>query len=306
MLRTQETAFGNLVADIMLYAYQPCISYNIDCSLLCGGTIRSDTIYPPGKITLGDLLEIFPFNDTVVVIRITGKQLWDALESSVSMVPKQEGRFPIVSGLKIEYNPKAEPGSRLRNVWFTERRQPTPMEENGVDNDDDGSEGPGPYDIIGKLDFQKTYTVCTRNYMSSGYDGFTALAQPNTQFVIDDENGILLSTLIRRYFIGLYYIGVMKFNMSCEAKTKEAVLKAAATWKKLAETKREKTACKNISKRNIQDAFLSSGETIKVQGEDNDSSDTIDYEIDSKNNDFIKNWVTVAPMIEDRIVTVDF
>src|SRR4051812_13203440 len=88
MLRTQETAFGNFVADLMLYAYQPCIAQNIDCSLLCGGSIRSDSIYPPGEITLGDLLEIFPFEDPMVVVKISGQQLWDALESSVAMVPK--------------------------------------------------------------------------------------------------------------------------------------------------------------------------------------------------------------------------
>jgi len=106
----------------MLYAYRPCIRQNIDCSLLCGGTIRSDSVYGPGEVTLGDLLEIFPFEDTVVVIRITGQQLWDALESALSMVPKQEGRFPVVSGLKIEYNQKAEPGHRLRNIWLMEKK----------------------------------------------------------------------------------------------------------------------------------------------------------------------------------------
>ncbi|CAG8649887.1 5151_t:CDS:2 [Funneliformis caledonium] len=300
MLRTQETAFGNFVADLMLYAYQSC--YHIDCSMLCGGSVRSDAIYPPGEITLGDLLEIFPFEDTVVVIKITGQQLWDALENSVSMVPKQEGRFPIVSGLKIEYNQKADPGSRLRNVWLTERCQPTPMEESEKQNIDNDSEENVPYTIVEKLDLQKTYTVCTRGYMASGYDGFTALAKPTTQFLVDDENGILLSTLVRRYFLGLYYINAMKFNKSCEDRAKEAVLKAVATWKKLAETKREINAHKNVLSRNIQEALnFSLGETIEVN--DDDSSDS------SRNNDhtdFVKDWVTVAPMIEDRIVTVDF
>ncbi|CAG8689598.1 15429_t:CDS:2 [Funneliformis mosseae] len=300
MLRTQETAFGNFVADLMLYAYQSC--YHIDCSMLCGGSVRSDAIYPPGEITLGDLLEIFPFEDTVVVIKITGQQLWDALENSVSMVPKQEGRFPIVSGLKIEYNQKADPGSRLRNVWLTERCQPTPMEKSEKQNIDNDSEENVPYTIVEKLDLQKTYTVCTRGYMASGYDGFTALAKPTTQFLVDDENGILLSTLVRRYFLGLYYINAMKFNNSCEDRAKEAVLKAVATWKKLAETKREINAHKNVLSRNIQEALnFSLGETIEVN--DDDSSDS---SINNDHTDFVKDWVTVAPMIEDRIVTVDF
>ncbi|GBC00114.1 hypothetical protein RclHR1_03750013 [Rhizophagus clarus] len=303
-VRTRETAFGNFIADIMLYAYQPCI-HDIDCSVLCGGTIRSDSVYGPGEITLGDLLEIFPFEDTVVVIRITGQQLWDALESSLSKVPKQEGRFPVVSGLKIEYNPNAEPGHRLRNVWLTEK-SPNTSGKNVVESvESDHHEKPN---ILGKLDSQKTYTVCTRNYLASGYDGYTAFAKPNTQFLVDEENGILLSTLIRRYFLGLYYVNAIKFNMSCEARTKEAVSKALDTWKKLAEKGREKTAENHVSGRSIQHALnLSLGETVKRQDEESSNNDDIiDDEIDSKNRDFIKDWVTVAPILEDRIVTVDF
>ncbi|CAG8745435.1 1556_t:CDS:2, partial [Gigaspora rosea] len=219
------------------------------------------------------LLEIFPFEDTVVVIRVTGRQLWDVLQSAVSKVPKQEGRFPIVSGLKIEYNQNAEPGDRLRNVWLTERQI------DDEDEDENISDDPGPHRIIGKLDMQKTYTVCTRAYLASGNDGYKAFAEPTTQYLVDDENGVILSTLIRRYFIGLYYINAMKYNMSCKARTKEAVIKAANSWKKLAESKREKSAYGNISSRRI----------------------TVDSEL--KKVEFVKDWVTVAPMIEGRIVT---
>ncbi|CAG8524516.1 10495_t:CDS:2 [Acaulospora colombiana] len=328
MLRTQETAFGNFVADLMLYAYQPCISYDIDCSLLCAGCIRSDSIYPPGEITMGDLLEILPFEDPIVVVRISGQQLWDALESSVSMVPKQEGRFPIFSGLKVEYNSSAEPFHRLRNVWLTERRSPSVatnedengvanMAENNVDSDDDS----GPLSIMGKLDMQKIYTVCTRAYMTAGNDGFKALMQPETQFLIDEENGMLLSTLVRRYFIGLYYTSAIKFNMSCESRTREAVLKAALHWKKLAKMRRKEDAHKHVSRRSIIDALCKSmGNIIKVFGYEEETStaesEEVSIEEDTDKNDdgvtrkgntnFVKDWVTIAPMIEGRIVTVDF
>nr|CAG8453058.1 5310_t:CDS:2 [Entrophospora candida] len=293
-LRTQETAFGNFVADLMLYAYQPCISYNIDCAILCGGCIRSDLLYPPGEITLGDLLEIFPFEDNVVVVRITGQQIWDALENGVSMVPKQEGRFPIVSGLKVEYNPKTEPFKRLRNVWLTERKS--------SEEDAESAEDPGPHNIIGKLDMKKTYTVCTRAYIAAGYDGFESFKEPTTKYLIDDENGITLSTLIHRYFIGLYYISAIKFNMSCEDHTKESVLHAFEKWKKLAESKREKSAYSHISRHSIKNALnLSMGETIKAKLEET----PVDSESQTR-TDFVKDWVTVAPMLEDRIVVVDF
>lgn len=59
--------------------------------LICGGTIRGDTVYGPGLITLGDIMEILPFEDPVVVIGIDGPTLYAAIESALSTWPAQEG-----------------------------------------------------------------------------------------------------------------------------------------------------------------------------------------------------------------------
>lgn len=45
----------------------------------------------PGIITIGDILEILPFEDPIVVLEIDGATLWDALESSLKTWPAQEG-----------------------------------------------------------------------------------------------------------------------------------------------------------------------------------------------------------------------
>ena len=44
-----------------------------------------------GEITLGNILEILPFQDAVVVIELDGERLWDAMESALSKFPAQEG-----------------------------------------------------------------------------------------------------------------------------------------------------------------------------------------------------------------------
>jgi 2',3'-cyclic-nucleotide 2'-phosphodiesterase (5'-nucleotidase family) len=44
-----------------------------------------------GFLTLGDVLEILPFEDPLIVLEISGKTLWDALEASLSTWPAQEG-----------------------------------------------------------------------------------------------------------------------------------------------------------------------------------------------------------------------
>ena len=49
------------------------------------------TGYYLGIVTMGDILEILPFDDPVVVLEIDGETLWDALESSLKLWPAQEG-----------------------------------------------------------------------------------------------------------------------------------------------------------------------------------------------------------------------
>jgi len=296
-VRSSESAFGNFVADLMLYAYQSCLSYNVDCAILCGGAIRSDTVYGPGVITLADIREILPFEDTVVVIRITGQQIWDAIESSLSKIPKQEGRFPVVSGLKIEYDPNLPPEKRVRNIYLTERLPPT-------FDDDDTPTSQGSLSIIAPLDLNQTYTVCTRYYLAQGYDGYSALNRPTTQYIVDDEAGVILSTLVHRYFIGLYYVNAMRFNKSFEERTRETVAKAVEKWKGLKKVKRQRDSKGHLSKKSIADALLlSCGEIVDIVPE---AKDDLDKESGGEDGlgEFKQEWVTVSPVTEDRIVVV--
>lgn len=49
--------------------------YDVDIGFLCGGTIRSDSVYAAGTVTLRTLLLCFPFEDPTVVLALTGKQV---------------------------------------------------------------------------------------------------------------------------------------------------------------------------------------------------------------------------------------
>lgn len=44
-----------------------------------------------GEITLGDILEILPFDDPIIVLELDGKAIWDALEAGFETWPAQEG-----------------------------------------------------------------------------------------------------------------------------------------------------------------------------------------------------------------------
>jgi hypothetical protein len=176
-VRTKESNLGNFVSDLMRFYY------DADCTLIASGTIRGDQIYPPGPLRLKDIMNCFPFEDPVVVLRITGQAILDALENSVSLVPALEGRFPQVSNIHFEFHPEGPVGFRVTSVKI-----------HGV-----------------PLKKDEYYKVATRGYMARGKDGFTSLLAKSeggtAEELISEENGVLLSTILRQYFLSLKVMG---------------------------------------------------------------------------------------------------
>ena len=85
-VRLRESNLGNFVCDIMRH------HYGADCALMAAGTIRGDQVYAPGPIRVKDVTDCFPFEDPVVVIKVSGKGIWDALENGLSLYPALEGK----------------------------------------------------------------------------------------------------------------------------------------------------------------------------------------------------------------------
>lgn len=140
LVRTRESGLGDWVADVLLHAYDESLiegnnvefekekdgaaasnegGCGADAVILCGGTLRGDSRYGPGTVTLGDILEIFPFDDAVVCLEIDGKGIWDTMESALSRWPAQEGRFPVVSGMAVEWDHRKPPGQRVNSIHLT-------------------------------------------------------------------------------------------------------------------------------------------------------------------------------------------
>lgn len=176
-VRTRESNLGNFICDLKRHYY------SADCALMASGTIRGDQIYPPGVLLLKDVLDCFPFEDPVVVLRVKGRAILEALENSVSLVPALEGRFPQVSNIQFKYDPTRSSGSRV--LWTK------------INNE--------------SLDLDKSYTMATRGYMCRGKDGYTSLLIKSeggtAEEVVSEENGILLSMLLRQYFMSLKVLG---------------------------------------------------------------------------------------------------
>ena len=96
-IRRKESAACNLVCDVVRNAYR------VDVVILCGGGIRSDTVHYgyPNKFLYKDILDMVPFQDPVIVKRMKGSKIMQAMAHSIRNLPKLDGRFAHVSGLLL-------------------------------------------------------------------------------------------------------------------------------------------------------------------------------------------------------------
>ncbi|EGN96165.1 hypothetical protein SERLA73DRAFT_170577 [Serpula lacrymans var. lacrymans S7.3] len=207
-IRVAESTVGNWIADSIRHAYDDALCMQgvrgSDGVLICAGTLRGDSVYPPGLLTLGNILEILPFEDPVVVLELDGEVIWDALEASLSTWPAQEGRFPVISGFRVSWDSRRPPGQRVLGIWL----QKELTDPHNADNDTSSPVTPVLVDggEIRRTDERK-YIIVTREYMAQGHDGYAPLL--GHKYLIDDENGQLMSGLIRKYLLGSRYVNRM-------------------------------------------------------------------------------------------------
>ena len=134
-VRTKETNLGNIVADALKFAS------GSDVALTNGGGIR--TSVDVGDITYGELNAVLPFGNIVTKIKVTGKQIVQALEHGTSAAPAASGGFPQVSGITYEIH-----------TYLTENRVKN-VKINGED-----------------VDLDKYYTLATNDFTAVGGDGY--------------------------------------------------------------------------------------------------------------------------------------
>ena len=102
IVRLTETNLGDLTADSMR-AYT-----GADIAFCNGGGIRA--AIPAGDITGTDVLAVFPFCNYISMISLSGQQILDALEYSVSFYPNEFGGFLQVSGITFDVDVNIQSG----------------------------------------------------------------------------------------------------------------------------------------------------------------------------------------------------
>ena len=105
--RQRETNLGNLVADAMRE------QAGADCALITGSSIRVDRMVPAGVLTRRQAMMILPYENGVVKVRLSGRQLLEVVEHALSDLSPENSSFPQVSQLQIRYDPDKPVGQRI-------------------------------------------------------------------------------------------------------------------------------------------------------------------------------------------------
>lgn len=148
MIKSYQGAMGNLLADAFMWQAKQA-GYRPDAAVMNGGGIR--TGLPTGQVTFGDVYSILPFGTNLVIVQITGLELWQALEF---------GGYPQVAGLHLIYNRERERGQQLMQVDIR------------------------TVDGWQPLELEKTYLVAANTFVAMGKDAYRGF---NTAQIISDK-----------------------------------------------------------------------------------------------------------------------
>ncbi|WP_346912295.1 5'-nucleotidase C-terminal domain-containing protein [Clostridium sp.] len=145
---TAVTPFGVTVAETMRKIV------GTEIAVTNGGGIRRSL--EQGDVTVGDMYEILPFDNTIVTLDVKGSDLYSIIEHGINTEGFAWGQF---AGIKVWYNPEDGKVSSIRL--------------------NDGT----------KIDMDKYYSVAINDFMLTGgdkYDFSNAINAVNTNVVMRD------------------------------------------------------------------------------------------------------------------------
>lgn len=149
--RAAECSMGNLVADAMVDRVK---DQGVTIAIQNGGGLRASI--DGGPVTMGEVLTVLPFQNTLSTFQLKGSDIVAALENGLSQIEEGGGRFPQVSGLKLTFDKAKPAGSRVVSVQV--------------------KEGDG----FVPIDLEKVYSVATNNFMRAGGDGYSIFSSAGT------------------------------------------------------------------------------------------------------------------------------
>nr|WP_255428719.1 5'-nucleotidase C-terminal domain-containing protein [Sporosarcina sp. resist] len=150
-VRASETILGNLITDGMLAKAQGYVKdKKVIMAFQNGGGIRASI--GAGPITVGEVITVLPFGNTLATMDLTGSELKATFEISFKDYPKESGGFLHIAGAKVEFDSSKPAGQRVVSIAY--------------ENEE------GTYTEIEEA---KSYTVATNAFTAKGGDGYDVL-----------------------------------------------------------------------------------------------------------------------------------
>jgi 5'-nucleotidase len=165
--RQRESTGGDVIADAILArakAFQFPDGKAPTLAITNSGGIRAEI--KAGDVTVGSVLTVLPFGNTIATVDLTGAQVIAALENGASQVEANGGRFPQVAGLRFFWTKFGTPALQLNEV----PNRPAQKGNRILRVEVLGADGK-TYTPIG---LTTTYRVVTNNFMVGGGDGYFA------------------------------------------------------------------------------------------------------------------------------------
>lgn len=160
LCRYKECNSVNLMADAFLDFYTnrnspvPWAWSVVNAAVINGGIAR-DTIRQKANVTLGDLLGAMPYDSDLVVMDMSGKDLYNMFEYGVSdftWYPDLNGKFLQVSGARVVYDFRQPNGRRVASLKILCANCSVP--------------------VYKPVRHNNVYSIVTTSFIASGGDGF--------------------------------------------------------------------------------------------------------------------------------------
>ena len=180
----KECTLGNLVSDSVKDAVKA------DISILNGGAVSNNL--KKGNITKGNIIDILPWFNSIVVKELPGQVILDALEFGVSKLPKSSTGFPQVSGISFDVNininspVEIDSDGIFTGITNNRKRRVSNVKINGED-----------------ININKIYSTSLISFMALGGDGYAMFIDYNIVYEALVTDTDYLGTYISKVFKGV-------------------------------------------------------------------------------------------------------
>ncbi|XP_070570251.1 5'-nucleotidase-like [Ptychodera flava] len=174
--RLQECNLGNLITDAAVHHYKKLGRTDVNVIMWNSDSI-GDSIHP-GNVTVGDVMNVLPYGNTLDLLDLKGVHILEALEYSVA---KYDGTtllnsFLQTAGLRVVFDTRRPAYDRVVSAEI-------------LCHDCDVPE-------FTALDTDATYTIICNNYLASGGGGFEMIYENKMNQVTGDPEIDIISAYI--------------------------------------------------------------------------------------------------------------